>query len=298
MYRILVPLDGSVLADRAIPWADELAGRMAAEVRLIRVITPTLLPPPGVEESAAQLGDVEASLARSAVAKSSRRFRHVKPSEAVVLHGPAGELIAAHARVGADLVVMASHGRSGLARAILGSVAATVVCKSTVPVMVIPSRSLAPAHVPERILVALDGSPFAEGALDSVVPLALGTRATLVLFGVLPLERVGANGWSDLVGYLEETAGRFRGLGLPVEIEWHAGPIGASVVAFAQRRQVDLIAMRTHGRRGADLLRSGSVTEYVLAHAERPVLAVRPLATAGNGAGAGGRAHASDTTAR
>lgn len=297
MHRILVPLDGSCLADRAIPWADEIAGAMAADVRLIRVITPTLVPPPGADDSCGEYVDLEESLARSVLAKSSRRFRHVRPTDTLVLHGPAGELIAAHARVGADLVVMASHGRGGLWRAILGSVAATVICESTVPVMVIPGRSFAPAHVPERILVALDGSPFAARVLSSVMPVASSTRATLILFGVLPLEGGGADGWSDLVGYLEGTARRLRDLALPVEIDWHAGPVGPSVVTFAHRRQADLIALTTHGRRGFDRWRCGSVTEYVLAHADQPVVAVHPRDVEGNGVGSKASAHASDTTA-
>ena len=296
MRHILVPLDGSVLADRAIPWADELAGALGAEIRLIRILTPNLLPPLEAEESVGQPPHVEELLARRSLVKSKRRFRRVQPTDTLVRHGPAGELIAAHAQVDADLVVMASHSREGLARALLGSVTATVIGESGIPVLVIPSRVPIQAHVPERIFVPLDGSPLAEGILDSVIPLALGIHATLFLFGVLPPEHfLGADQWSDLAGYLETTAQRLRNRGVPIEAEWHVGAVGGSIVEFAHRRQVDLIAMRTHGRRGLERWISGSVTEHVLAHAELPVLVDCPAAVGDSGAGTnapGQRSHA------
>jgi nucleotide-binding universal stress UspA family protein len=138
--RILVPLDGSPLGEAILPHVGELARRYQATVLLLRVIEH---PFSGVNPAAARL---------RMIAEAEEHLTEVKQSlapsglavECTVRHGRAPEEISDHARQrAADLIVMSTHGRSGLRRAALGSVAESVLRGSCVPVFLLPSTALA-----------------------------------------------------------------------------------------------------------------------------------------------------------
>jgi nucleotide-binding universal stress UspA family protein len=144
MYeRILVPLDGSDLAELALPHARELAHRLQARVWLIRVVPPVfqpVLPPPAMA----------IDLAASALAQTERlaeeyleQVRAQLAADGLTVHSlvargdPATEVLAAARDVQARLIAMATHGRSGLARWVLGSVAAKVLSAASIPVLLV-----------------------------------------------------------------------------------------------------------------------------------------------------------------
>lgn len=307
-YRVLVPLDGSNLAERAIPWADELAGALQADVELLRVVPHDLRSEAlaaevefnrritssaaGQEIAPMDLVEAEESEARRALSRARGRFRRARVVEATVLHGSASEQIVSRAQIGgATLVAMASHGRSGLARALMGSVAEAVIRRSGVPVLVIRANLLMPPHLPRRVLVPLDTSVLAEAALHHVVPLARELKWTLVLCSVvdppaqtLPVQGAAIPlGWApqlapaDFESYLDRVAGDLRSRGLEVEVQIAAGDRAEAIMRSANETQCRLIAMSTHGRHGLGRWALGSVTDAVIQHAEVPVLAVRPL---------------------
>ena len=223
MRRILVSLDGTAPAESALPLARLLARRAGAELVLAHAVEP---PAPIASLAGGSAGGVVPILPDARTTHELRRARQdylddvlartrealrtpvserrasdgPEPARAAEVRGllvdgdPATALRAAVSRVHADLVVMATHGRRGLARAVLGSVAEDVVRDGDVPVLVVPRGDASPdgadpeqpadaeeAPLPRHLLVALDGSPEAEAVLAPAVALArlLGSAVTL-----------------------------------------------------------------------------------------------------------------------
>jgi nucleotide-binding universal stress UspA family protein len=295
---VLVPLDGSPFGEQALPIAMRIAEREHAEIELVHVY----------ERMAAYMVQgappldpaLDADLERDrksyldAMCKWLRDESSV-PVKATLLEGPPAETLADYVdKRHADLVVMTTHGRGGLTRIWLGSVASDLVRRSSAPVMLTRPYEAAPrmrvAPPFSRVLVPLDGAPSSEEALDHATAVAGDSEAEYVLLHVIapilymsdPVAAVQPQqteaelrSWAE--SYLEEAAARIRARGLAVEtrILRHAHPARAileCVVAVG----ADLIAMETHGRRGLSRLVMGSVTDKIVRGAPVPVLVHRP----------------------
>lgn len=156
------------------------------------------------------------------------------------------------------------------------------------------SREDGPSGRFERILVALDGSAFAESVLDAVVPLAkrLGAELILLRAVVNVASPVGAsigerhpnngapppsNGHGEVGRYLSEVRERLEVNGLQVRTEAPVGSASSTILRSARQLDVDLIALTTHGRTGMDRVLMGSVAEDVVRRAPCPVLLIRAL---------------------
>ncbi len=172
MYkRILVPLDGSERAEQALPVAALLARASGGTVMLVRASGRPPLQTPLREPSQAVLERAEATRAQDEaylVAASEHQPLAGIPVEVCALIGsPAEVIVEAAGDTAADLIVICSHGRSGLTRWALGSVAQKVARHATVPVLVLRSgnhaQPLADADHAVRALIGLDGSALAEG---------------------------------------------------------------------------------------------------------------------------------------
>ena len=187
---------------------------------------------------------------------------------------------------------MATHGRAGLPRAFLGSVAERVTAASPVPLVLLRPGGHRVAHV-TTLLVPVDGSPGASRALGLAVPLARATGARIVLLDVVAsvLQYAGmvvASGtavapdpaWDDeaLVaarGYVEGLAARLQQAGLNAEGCALLGRTGETIVDTADQVGADLIVMSTHGLTGAARTILGSTADEVVRTAHGPVLLVR-----------------------
>jgi nucleotide-binding universal stress UspA family protein len=281
LATILVPLDGSALAEHALPYAVHLAWAAGGRLVLIRAA------------QAAARDDAEAALAATA----GRLVAAGLPVESQVRVGEAGAVILEAARTGgAGLIVMATHGRSGLGRWLYGSVADRVLRHADRPVLLVPAaceRRWPPARPPgppRRLLVPLDGSGLAEEALGPAGALADALGAGLLLAQAVPFPVVsyGSNqedapdvGGSDAeVGaareYLEDVATPLRAAGRDVEVRVEAGMVVPTLARLERERDVEGIAMATHGRSGLARVVLGSVATGVLQLAHVPVLTVRP----------------------
>jgi nucleotide-binding universal stress UspA family protein len=232
------------------------------------------------EQTMAMIADLEDSLGEIAQSFGGARV------ETVVRYGDAGREIVHVARMHDNpVVVMTSHARRGFERAVVGSVAFSVVAESTWPVLVIP---LATAHEGEpdlrRLLVPLDGSPLAEEALHAGIatvgnpPLDLHlVRVVETLTDHVPL---GGDHYAaakaEAEAYLESVAQRLREQGHQVEWRVHLGLPAAEIAAEATRIDASLIVMSTHGRSGIRRVVLGSAAERVLNTAHLPLLLVRP----------------------
>jgi nucleotide-binding universal stress UspA family protein len=139
----------------------------------------------------------------------------------------------------------------------------------------------------ERILVPLDGSLFAEAALEPAFAVAEQFGAEVVLLRAVPLEEleysVGLYALSGslerqerqaALAYLHHVRATRKGCGLVIRLAVALGPAPSAIIAAAKRRAVSLIVMSTHGRSGLRRLFYGSVAEAVLRVAEMPVMVV------------------------
>jgi nucleotide-binding universal stress UspA family protein len=297
LHTILVPLDGSLLAEAALPSAEALARLTGARIILVRAIDlPDVLDdlaPPFAEEVAAgwPASDVDfAAGQREADDYLIAIARHLAQTgrtvETRLAPGPAATAIVEAAR-DTDLVVMATHGRSGLSRWALGSVADTVVQTVPAPVLLVRAEQAQPlaSGYPRHILVPLDGSMLAEQALPLAVLLASRSGAELILTHIVtqpPTEPVAA-GDDELAELIRESARAYlfaagqRAMrpGITLHTDIHAGRAAEGILAAADSRHADLIVMATHGRSGLVRWISGSVADQVLRGASVPVLLVR-----------------------
>jgi len=300
---ILVPLDGSGLAERALPVAADLARRAGAELRLVHVHVPMPAEPiyveglPVVDEHLHSLRRVhEQAYLDQVLQKTAAGI----PAAAVILEGRAADALAAYARTsGVALTVMTTHGRGGLERAWLGSVAEELMRVSPVPLLLIRPASVRAAF--RRILVPLDGSAVAESVLEHAAGLArLDPEGDLVLLQVI--QPVTAAVWApeaalvaswptaDLVRrdeeqarkYLQAVGGRLEADGLRVRTRVEvADNVASAILEVARAAPADVVALATHGRSGLVRLALGSVADKVVRGSPVPVLLFRPHAQPG-----------------
>jgi nucleotide-binding universal stress UspA family protein len=293
LSTILVPLDGSPLAEQALPYAQALARRAGSKIVLVRAAqTTTLL---DVDAADAQVG-VISHAEHDLNAVAARLGAEGIAAEAHVSYdAPAPAILDLARRQQAGLIVMSTHGRSGLGRMVYGSVADDVLRHAEVPVLLVPATvdHPWPADRPLTILVPLDGSALAEEALSSaeIVAGLLGARLRLLRVVEPPTYPLYGDGYvyipfdqdaeiADARAYVDGHAERLAAAGTEVESEVAVGAPSTVVARIAGEHRVDVIAMATHGRGGLARLVLGSVATGTLQRAHAPLLLTRPTALA------------------
>jgi nucleotide-binding universal stress UspA family protein len=297
--RILVPLDGSRLSEQSLPYAMTLGQRLPAELVLFSAVSiPSdvrealekagLEPEPLFEELEIEAGEYLEALAHL-LSKAELSVSHV------VLRSRAAEAIVEYAeQTDIQLIVMASHGFTGIARWTHGSVAERVLQSAPVPILLVRAKEgitqgLPEAHPCRRVLVPLDGSKLAEQVLPSVLPIAAALGCEVTLFRVLVVDTAGpfTGRWylpqnssfetadQDARSYLERLASYIKEQGIRVSTATQLGPVTKSIIDYVEGHDVDLIAMCTHGRTGIARWALGSVADRVLRAGDKPVLLVR-----------------------
>lgn len=281
LARILVPLDGSLLAEAILPVVAPLARDHGAEVILLEVMA-------GQGGQEVQLdAELEAGryLERAAAYLRSRGVGRVLVR---VWHGEADQAIVnAATREQASIIGMSTHGRSGLDWLRFGSVAERVVRRAPVPVLLVRGAA-GWAHYGDiaRILVPLDRSEASEAVIPIVACLAGPLNLELQLLHVVEQaptepargpagERVSE---ADAETYLATVAARLGAHGLRVGVTARVGTPAELIPAVAAETKCGLIAMSTHGRSGLERLFLGSVAERVLRAVTVPVLMWKPPA--------------------
>jgi nucleotide-binding universal stress UspA family protein len=285
--NVIVPLDGSGLAEQALPWAEALATAGQAPLHLLRVTeagAPDATGAPAreyLESVASQLGS-----------QAGTSVRHSRP---------AAEVIAAVREHDDPVIVLATRGATGMDGPRLGSVADQVVHAVAAPVLLIRAgmeRNQRPFI--RSILVTLDGSDFAEAALSYAVHLAGAMQASLQLVRVVETQRlhgmlaggpymttgVGPLGnlyqaaveqaQRDAETYLADVARRLEDTGVPIRTTLLAGMPDEEIRLAEQRYQPDLVVMASRGRGGANWLVFGSIAERVLKLGSVPLLVIQP----------------------
>jgi nucleotide-binding universal stress UspA family protein len=314
MYtHILVPLDGSERAERALLVAARIAHATGARITLLHALPIPLSAGAlydGAMLTASQIAEQRAAAAGNLADVSGRPLlTGLSVDTQLSVQTPAAAILDTASEGHVDLVVMCSHGRSGVSRWVLGSVAEHVARHATAPVLVqreggpIPARPHPDPEQLTRMLVPLDGSALAEAALDPAAELILALAgphgAALHLTLVLtPLEadpEYMPEGLA-LVGartYLARVADRLRSTHPLLTVTWsvasgfdtadtllRVAETGEDAEGAGPSSRCDLIAMATHGRTGPARWALGSVTERVLHASALPLLVVRPPALA------------------
>ncbi|HZA98048.1 MAG TPA: universal stress protein [Gemmatimonadales bacterium] len=295
---IVVPLDGSPLAEQAIPMAQAIAERARCRLKLVLIHQPLIMMEPGPNYTKVELAMYKAD--REYLKLVTARLRQPlgrSVSSAILDGSPVAQTLAAYIReLGADLVVMMSHGRGGLGRAWLGSVTDQLIRFTEIPVLVVrTSEDMEPKPGMEQkeILVALDGSPLAEAALGPAVALARLWDAEVSLVQVVQAITLGSaphltfpSDYSDQVtairrdsaqDYISDMAERVRESGVRASgVAVVGAAVAETLIKLAAPDRVGLMAVATHGQGGLKRLVLGSVADKLVRGAPVPVLVVRP----------------------
>jgi nucleotide-binding universal stress UspA family protein len=300
--NILVPLDGSFVGETALPYATALAGRVGASLTLVRAAgLPLIVGDRGVEY-ARVIADAEEYLGGQAEALAARGF---EVQTGVPFGGsPVAWITEEVSMRHADLIVMATHDRSGPNRWLHGSVAEEVVGHAGVPVLLVRAteggRPMARLGVPRpELVVPLDGSSLAEAALPLARGLAKALDGHIVLVGVIPTpgqliaEQCGAMGTyvgvdharlegeakdyvEAILRSLEASGPDAEASGPDAEATVRQGKPAVEIGEVARQHDAAAVVMTTHGRTGLVRALLGSVAGQVLYLGTSPVILVRP----------------------
>ncbi len=297
MQKLLVPLDGSRLAEAVLPAAHRLAERFGATVSLLHVLEQGAPETVHGERHLADVREAEAYLQKVAEQCRCEGIAveiHVHPNE----ERDVVASIIGHAReFGADLILLATHGWGGMRDLLVGSIAQQVLRRGSLPVLLVKPTAAgeAPPFEGKRLLVPLDGKPDHDGAVMPVVEAVahpLGSDLLLLMvvptLGTLPRDQGAAAILTptatsmaldmeveDAGRHLERTAKPLREAGLSVATEVRRGDPSSAVVEAAQATGADLIVMSTHGRAGLDAFWSASVGSKILSRIQQPLLLVK-----------------------
>ncbi|MDG5761223.1 universal stress protein [Natronococcus sp. A-GB1] len=274
MYgEILVATDGSDIATTAADRGLEIADRLEATVHVVSVV------------DRADADDESAHERHREYVERVERDCHDRglTVETSVRSGrPSRELLAYADEYDVELIVMGTHGRTGLARWLMGSVAIAVVREARCPVLTVNANVADPPRKIDDVLIATDGRPGVEAAVDRGLELAAAYGSRVHALSVVndvhshtsivleALEEVGERSTSAIADRASER-------GLETERAIERGVPNREIVAYADERDVDLVVVGTESRSGLDRVVAGSVSQRVIGTASVPVLSVRTI---------------------
>ncbi|HYQ96842.1 MAG TPA: universal stress protein [Candidatus Nitrosocosmicus sp.] len=295
--RMLIPLDGSKTAEDVLPYARRLAADARVAVELLGVVEMAEIAEDIASNQAAYAGALVREAVRNSteyLEKLAQTFHNGKVRCNVQQGRPEDIIIAAASADRATLIAMATHGRSGVTRWLLGSVTEKVLRGTVNPLLVVraPGNSKTDGEAALRsVIVPLDGSDVAETILSPVAALAKALDLQVLLIRVygLPLPTYGGDDYyvpdylelkdqirDEAEGYLNSRANLLRAQGVAevstVVIE---GSAADAIIDLARKTPDNLVALSPHGRSGLQRWVLGSVTEKVVRHSQDPVLIVR-----------------------
>ena len=299
--KILVPLDGSVRAEQALALVWKLLPPAELDLILLEVTeAPNMIFPLDTVGIDGYVHFTSEEILRKVdeyIGEVTDKVRAWSPKvRGVHLDGNPDEAIVDIAtKEEVDLIVMVTHGYKGIERFLFGSVTEKVIRDAPCPVLAIRD-----GHLPNHILISLDGTPFSETILEPALALARLVKAKVTLARVdVPEEDLSLRDVQSIrqfdkglaesmlyyenqkeETYLEDIRGRLMrdpaNADLDLDIEVDRGAPGVRLPIIAKRVNSDLIAMATHGRKGIDRFFNRSVTENVMHHTEVAMLVLHP----------------------
>ncbi len=292
--RILLPLDGSELAEKALPYGEELGKRLGSEIILLHVCGPEHLPHQHMHK--VYLDNMAENLAR----KIREGAPHVKAkvTARVEVGDPHDNICSLVEKNDIGLIIMTASGDAGVKPAILGSVADHVCRTVPTPVILIKpqdaSRIQGKQQLISRIFLPSDGSDLSKLAFPVAEELATRLKVPITLFEMaqmfIPYVADESSTYFDTTKLDEETEGMVNGEVIALEKELTAKGLSVThevtlgrdaagdIIELSKKTGADLIIMSTHGRSGMGRWVLGSVVEKVLRHGELPLLLVHTRA--------------------
>jgi nucleotide-binding universal stress UspA family protein len=292
-HKMLVPLDGSRLSEIVFPYAKDLAGRLGLDIILLHVHS-------SKESETIPLYQAyiehKAQLIKRQLRDWQKRIgvrlegRKLEVRGELAMGYPPEEIICYAEQNNVDLILMATHGRSGVRRWVMGSVADKVLSVSSIPVWLIragTAESVTYDRWPQRtLLVPLDGSVLAEKVLPHVEVLAKQPGAPpvdVVLFRVAEPPTTSGHYFrnipesrEEIEQYLAKIESRLKNSNLRVQSKVSSGDPAEKIISYGRKNPFSIIVMSTHGHSGMSRWFYGSVATKVLEHASTPIFLVRP----------------------
>lgn len=293
--KILVPLDGSNLAEIALPYAEELAGSIGAQITLMHVAESD----DGEHDHMHRAYmDKMVEITKQNIKKhfEKRSVKSIKVDSAFLAGYSAEQIVDYAEGRKIALIVMATHGRSGIKRWIVGSVAAKVVSATERPILLIrandTNQKRRKKQIFKKALVPLDGSKESETIITYMEGLAAKIQAEIVLFHVVaPVQffysvpgeasnqSLGPDDINRIVAkrkeYLETLGAGLKEKGIKATSRVIVGEPAKDIIRIADQIHADLVAMSTQGRSGIDRWTLGSTADKVLHGGNTPILLVR-----------------------
>ena len=281
--KILVPLDGSNLAELALPYAEELAAAFGSEVVLLYVSEP----------AESQYRHMHQLYMEEVAGQVRNRVKKVSP---LVLPGKSAEEIVGYAEKNdVSLIIITSHGRSGITPWVAGGVASKVLHATGGPLLLIratkPLRRVPRKRLLARVLLPLDGSEAGEAAVPYVQELMRRLGSEVILLGVVPAgQHIRTVGGLDYIlypeqhleavkaearEYLNKVYRRLKRREGKIRVEIKVGDIAREIIKFAEENKVSLIAISSHGHSGIARWVFGSIANRVVQASSAPVLIVK-----------------------
>jgi len=296
--RLLVPLDGSHLAEAVLPLAERLAAACGATLVLLHVVERAA--PADVHGERHLTSAPEARAYLEAVANLLRaRGLAVETHAHDAPEGDVARSVAAHRQEEhADLIVLCTHGHGRMRDLLFGRIAQQVLRRDATPVLLVRPGDDGgpPAFEPRRVLVPLDGTAAAEAALPLARELAAALHAGLHLVivvatrgtmrgdrqAVATLLPSAARATLDLehegaLEYLDGLAGGLGATGLTVTTEVRRGDVASALADEAAEPGVGLVVVATHGHAGLQAIWAGSVVAQLLDRTRAPILLLRSI---------------------
>jgi nucleotide-binding universal stress UspA family protein len=283
--KILVPLDGTELAEKALPYAKTIAKLKKSTLTLFAVSLNIFVE--RRDKLFASYLDVNAQKLNAAGIKAATGYGNV--AEQTIKYANNNEM---------DLITIATHGYTGAKKWLFGSITQKVLYGTTIPVLLVKAKSPEGSAELNRILVPVDGSPFSESTFPYVIELAKKTDKEILLlhiceppivpsYGTQPInqkwKKYRDEMWAEMenqaTNYLKKTSAALKKKGLKVKsrvVKAHTGEVVKIILQISKEENIDLIIMATQGRTGVSGLVYGSVANKIVEESPYPVLLIRP----------------------
>jgi nucleotide-binding universal stress UspA family protein len=301
MYKkILVPLDGSELAEVALPYAEEIALKINSEVNLLQVVPQFYGLYKADGEIYEQVPYIEEKMgilsikAKDYLDKVAMRLldKGINAVTAVRTGLAVNEVGGLAKETNTDIIIMSTHGRTGIGRWAMGSVANKIVRSSERPVILIRAKDAHPEvrqkDILDKILVPLDGSKESEAVIPYIERLAIEFNIEVTLLHMLaPDPYIYSAKQFDLMeshkiyakNYIESIASKLEQKGIVAKAMFREVTMGYEadeIIKLADKIQADLVAMSTHGQSGVNRWILGGIADRVLHGGNTPLLLLRP----------------------
>ncbi len=298
---VLVPLDGSAIAEGVLPYVKIICTAFQATPHLISIADPGLDDAIAARPDTKPLVEQMETHASKYLENISADFKSARlMAQRSIKAGNAGEIIVNTAReINASMIAMSTHGRSGVSRMVYGSVADRVIHDAgDRPIFIVRppapgDKVILPSEL-KNVVVPLDGSKLGETALPYVIAMAKRMNLTVHLIQVVNTVQLSAWGDPSLTGaptgvasveliasiedaakeYISDTAAALEASGIKVTQKVIIGSPTWQIVSYASKLDDSFVAMTTHGRTGLKRAIMGSVADGVLRESGEPVLMI------------------------